>query len=558
MATTNLGTVAVHGEDEWSPSTAYTKLSVVSYNGGSYMAKQAVPAGTALTDAAYWMPISNTRETVRELIEQHPEWVTTVEDGSITKTKLISSLAQQIDATTQQVSVANARIDNIIALPEGSTTGDAELTDIRIGSDGTTYDSAGAAVRGQISHLSESTAEISENVKSVIDFGKVVTGKNRFNSNSAENITGKTINSRGEIVDNATKSISHLIDVSDLGIIAVSSTVSTGQKRLGAYVNLYDENKNWLSVATTEQNTGIVDVSNAAYIRFQYTTEDASVIQVEANSITAYEPYTEQTVGAKVKLTALPMDEQVDGDSNNPVGNRAIKEYVDSHQADMKESYIPFSMFERFGIIGDSYASGKIYISSTEGYEVRSLSWGKILARKNGNECALYSKSGLYTVDWLTDPKGLALLQSDDPCQLYICNLGINDYQKIRSVADYDIDAFKRNYRTIINAIYAKNSTAKIVMMKVLNSSYSDGIDDAISELAAEYNIPCISPYDDPYFNDTVYGAERVKGHPTALGYASIANAVERLFSNSAYENLPYWLAYLGSGAVSNNDDIIS
>lgn len=58
----------------------------------------------------------------------------------------------------QKLAVERERINQFTKLAEGSTTGDAELQDIRVGADGVTYETAGAAVREQFENVSKEVA----------------------------------------------------------------------------------------------------------------------------------------------------------------------------------------------------------------------------------------------------------------------------------------------------------------------------------------------------------------------------------------------------------------
>ena len=81
-------------------------------------------------------------------------------------TKINSIQTQQTNLANEQNTLSSVqttlsnRMDTFTSLSEGSTTGDAELKDIRVGANGVTYPNAGDAVRGQYSQLKEDLEEL--------------------------------------------------------------------------------------------------------------------------------------------------------------------------------------------------------------------------------------------------------------------------------------------------------------------------------------------------------------------------------------------------------------
>lgn len=69
-----------------------------------------------------------------------------------------------VEKTTfnDKLNTLNDRMDTFTKLSEGSTTGDAELHDIRVGANGITYNMAGNAVRGQYKDLYDEIAKVEE------------------------------------------------------------------------------------------------------------------------------------------------------------------------------------------------------------------------------------------------------------------------------------------------------------------------------------------------------------------------------------------------------------
>lgn len=73
-----------------------------------------------------------------------------VAQGSITGLSPLEPLPDVYKQVLSEYTLLAGRVNNLTTMAEGSTTGDAELQDIRVGLDGTAYTNAGEAVRQQV------------------------------------------------------------------------------------------------------------------------------------------------------------------------------------------------------------------------------------------------------------------------------------------------------------------------------------------------------------------------------------------------------------------------
>ncbi len=190
--------IDILNEDYWIPVSPF-KVDV-AFDDTSYNAianktvtekfdsvDQAISDNTAAIEAE----VVNRSDAVNNLSQQIGEVRTDLNTEIDNRVISEASLSNRITANTDSISLEeaaraaadaalDARVTAIASLPEGSTTGDAELMDIRIAADGITYPSAGDAVRAQITGLRNAVGAVAvatyEEDKFISQNGTVETG----------------------------------------------------------------------------------------------------------------------------------------------------------------------------------------------------------------------------------------------------------------------------------------------------------------------------------------------------------------------------------------------
>jgi len=170
MSRVNLGRVTMMPKGVWDSSLTYRRLDIVTNNGVSYIALQDVPADTVITNTSYWMAVTP-NFSIGEVSTLNPSEnasasITSTSTGEL---NLNLGIPRGISGNETIDDNAGEGDTDVVWSADKSYQDHAELIDIRVGADGTTYANAGTAVRSQITGLKNSIDKNLERITELSD-----------------------------------------------------------------------------------------------------------------------------------------------------------------------------------------------------------------------------------------------------------------------------------------------------------------------------------------------------------------------------------------------------
>ena len=307
-----------------------------------------------------------------------------------------SNLTSEISRAKETEETLKSRIDTITSLPEGSTTGDAELQDIRVKADGTTATSAGNAVREQFN-------ELKGDLVNVVDFSYIPPEKTTFIENAKKNYW---------------------------------KTLSSFRKdNYFPYINTWNQNDTMLSkICDIEENTEYITNVETYFDFYNNNDEYISGGSVEANETFITPPGTTKArIG--IRKTSVP-DRDVE---IYKVGDCDVKPYFNlnySKETENKRILSCFNADDR-NKIDYSKVIDNYYVNYGTGEENYNVEYGAsdyidvsntdYITVKNIGQFAYYDANKVY------------IPYNDYPCGQMATNTYQNSYYqfKVPSVAKY-------------------------------------------------------------------------------------------------------------------------
>lgn len=399
----------------------------------------------------------------------------------------------------QAMAKQDARISNLAKLKDGSTTGDAELQDIRNGEDGTVYNNAGDAVRGQIGQLKESL-EIEKNHTETEYKEETV---------SLEITEGQAISTNGEIYSSV---YARWGKASVGGLCKIKVCGRSQQNKSYPLIMYFDKNDKLLG-------SDCGDGTAKNYVDIELTTP-LKTAYVKINGAQG----TSTSVGPKLaKVSQLTVKEFLNKNYGNPLYGKKIV------------------------CIGDSIVKGQGYNGDTKG----NKSYVDMIAEKNNMTCVNYAVSGA-TIMSGTNETVFHICDNvermDEDADYIVVGGGYNDHiykGTIGTITDDYTSEITNTARIIGGTEYMcrklleRYEGKKILFVfshKIKDTPYTKiddynkgshtmtEVHDAIESVLKKYSIPYCDLYNVSCLNTAIesylkYTANNDGTHPTKEGY---------------------------------------
>lgn len=490
--------------------------------------------------------------------------------------------------------VARERIDNLVA-NNNPTDGNSELLDIRVGADGTMYDSAGEAVRGQVSSLSEEKVGV----------GLAVDASN-YSELNIHSIYDLPVNSVNRIDRVTSDMVSGLPEYGDLGtLIRINPTMSEGKENEFSCYLYYGLNKKlyytfgksaskingWDEILTKMDNmllsakiddyvTPDVLVSNNIHSIYDMPINSISALSNEIteeqlrglpvygrlSTFIRFNPYTLDYRKDQFSIYLLFNDDEMwftYGTKNaSNSGWKKIALYTDvsalNENFETLKNEIDelkcefgngFSAFSRFAVVGDSLSVG--YYTDSDDVQHNTdyyHSWPAYVGRLSGSTPHWCGASGQTCKSWLEKSSGdwgLEYTKSLGTMPLYVIAMGANESATaIGTPSDIGTDS---------DTLYAYVSKTIEELRKISPKSYivctgisrGQGLNNRINDV---YEDVC-SYYDKCYYMDVeseLNSEEFTKyyfnWHYSALGYFKMAMLYDHKLGKIMDENISDFL----------------
>lgn len=262
--------------------------------------------------------------------------------GTKADSSTVTALAGRVTTNETDIATQTVRIDNIVALPEGSTTGDAELMDIRTKADGTTANNAGTAVREQVSDLTDYIDSVQK---------RQISGLARGSLNNFTVVKG-TIDANGndEAVTTETTT-SWRIEEYISTYQCVGVTVPSG---FLAYIRYYDSNKSFIKAGNAFNTDFIPDTKEGEYFRLTLHKSNWHAVTIQEIVNAGYSFNLKESVAIDIR--------EIDRKFNVPVDLFAISEEHIGYQYDQNGKGTTYNDLYRHYVI-DVSEFDEVYLS---------------------------------------------------------------------------------------------------------------------------------------------------------------------------------------------------